>query len=113
MSTREKAEKILRETASLEGFDDVREVINAYLNPWISVKEGLPEGNTQTIPVLVRNPHQNYLGAYYATFHNYRIEGQEPRYRWTDLRGDQFNKQPEYLLEFIEYWFDIPNPPKE
>ena len=57
MDTREKAEMILKEIAESDFSDplDIAAVCRAYLNPWISVEERLPEKDGRYLTVLASN----------------------------------------------------------
>lgn len=69
---------------------------------WISVKDRLPSGYW-TVPVLVNN-HEN-LVQYSAIFN--------PMGKWEDIRGWGYKKIDDSFIPYIEYWFELPEPPEK
>jgi len=99
MDTREKAEKLLEWAKKVPDDEllwthlDILEVAQAYLNPWISVEERLPEKD----------------GDYIVCFDDGKVMGFDfltsidlKKFKWGYLSGP-----------YVAYWTYLPNPPKE
>ena len=71
-------------------------IAQAYLNPWISVEERLPE------PGSIVDIYSESSG-----------RETNIKYWGMSIRGGEWINQDEYWLDYVTHWMPLPNPPKE